>query len=141
MQYGAILAYIFVLMSVAAGCSTARPDGGTISPEAAQEIKSLRDENRKLTDHNKILTARLEELQAREKHLTKRINSLTFFNARQREQIDALADAPVARDAYKKKSQELALENDRLYKRNAQLEKLIASPRSGPPSGTQPTAP
>lgn len=140
MRYGAALISACVLMSIAPGCGVGRAETAPApipGPDPAEQAKSLREENRELRNRNKILSARLDELAGRDKHLSERISRLAFLNERQREQIRALADAPVERDAYREKSEKLAIEAARLRKRIAELEKLIAALRSSPP----PTAP
>ena len=144
MRYGAALISACVLVSIAPGCSLRRAEtdpAPTTGPDPAEQVKSLREENQELRNRNKILSARLEEWAERDKHLSERISRLAFLNEGRREQIRTLADAPAERDAYRKKSEKLALEAARLRKRIAELEKLIAALRSSPPPTTQPTAP
>ncbi len=120
------------MATATAGClqqeSRSDTDQGASAQQDSHEIKKLRGENTALTNEKRLLKERLDEQLAREKRLSAELNRLKYLTARQEVQIKALADAPVERDAYRKRCEELTLQLAQLQKKIAQLQETIAPP-------------
>jgi chromosome segregation ATPase len=137
------------LWLTAVGCAApaeqvaAPPAGGEpTTASLATQIKDLKQERDTLKSQNEILTARLEEQLSRENRLAAQVNSLKSRNAQQRVQIEALAEAPIERDAARRQVQQLAEEIVRLKARIGELEAIINSlPTTTAPATTQAFAP
>ena len=95
-----------------------------------QRSQQLKEQIASLEAEKKVLTSRLEELSAREKVLAGKVRELQFVNARQAEQIEALAEAPAERDLYKARAQKLQLDVTHLTRRLAELERTVTLLRS-----------
>jgi len=121
-----MLAAIFLSL----GCGKNRPLESSTTlhrseSDYASDIRTLKKELEAVKTQNIILAARLEEQLAREKRFSEQVNRLKFLNAQQRVQIEALADAPLQRDASIEEAEQLRAEVDRLKQRVEELKAII----------------
>ena len=91
------------------------------------DVNNLKKELEAVKTRDLILAARLDEQLARERRLSDQVNRLKFLNTQQRLQIEALAAAPLQRDASIRKVEQLRAEVDRLKQRVAELKAIIAA--------------
>ena len=120
------------VQDVPSGPSTTRP---AVESDAA---RLARIDLGALKAEKIVLTARINELQDRCEKLAKQVRDFKFINARQAEQIKAIADAPAQRDRYEATANALALKVVGLKKRVAALERELQSLRPSKSSRTKP---
>ena len=129
MRFNAVSICLCVLALTPAACnlkSANKPEIATNTPSAdlAGRTKKLEELNATLLSRNRVLSLQLEELLAREKRLAAEVNRLRFLSDQQREQLDALSDAPTERDAYRSQCHELA---EKVFQLERQLDELKAT--------------
>ena len=130
MRTSMLVACLCVTMGGIAGCGPAKQQAAS-APAAPRDSagpprSAGADERRiallesELTDaktQNDVLTSQIEEQGAREKRLSDEVNRLRFVNTQLENQVRALASAPIDRDLYKKRCDELTAEVNSLRQR------------------------
>ena len=107
-----VAALFCMAVSVCAGCKGLSFGKKKAEPEPIEtaeqkQIRELRAEATTLKDKLAVRDSQVSELRQRADDLSKKVSKLEFIKERQEKQIDVLAQAPLARDEYKKLADEL----------------------------------
>jgi len=141
MRYKALLPLTVAFVLATSGCASWPRKQAQAAPgrsRSLDETGKLKAELDSLKAENQILHSRLEEQLAREGRLSDRLNRLKFLSAQQQVQIDTLAQAPAARDKYRRQAERLARrvadlqrQIDQLKAANEKLKATTSAPSTG----------